>query len=388
MAVTPVALKDAIPLLETGGTTGRNNAKDIRLGLITPMFLPTGSEHVVRQGVLPRRWDGVSAFRSMKIYPSGTPDRNITFAGGASIITRTSEGAYLVYETADATILCDPANATNPCVEAAVVRLYDKNLAADTGAPLHGPYYDVIRGTPGAVINLNGTPGTAGAPPVIPDGVLLLSLNTRLAGAAGDTIGSAGNPIADKRKSAAVLGGIRQLLPGDLAADAGFLPGEFRTQMVSSVIKPPEFWGNDSLWHGTTPIPYNASLAASTALFLGDVTVMTLAIPDPGWPYKIQTTFDWHGLSGSPVTFTVQAQLDTFGGTNLTGVAAYPAGSAGSDGIGGPPAASDLHFSKSGLSAILTGAHSVLLTVDYLSGTGSTRSWNNGTSLTCLVIPV
>jgi hypothetical protein len=280
--VTPVALTDAIPLLNTDGS-GRNNSRDIRTGLLTALVLPTSSEYVARQGVLPRRWDG-AAWRSLKVYPNGTANRTVLIAGGACVITRTGEGAYLVHTTTDVNAVeADPAPATNPVVEAVVVRLWDKRISADTGAALHGPYFDIIAGIPGSPLNLNGTPGTAGAPPALPDGVLLLAYLSRDAGSAGDTISAA--KITDMRTSTAPLGSARLMLPGDSASAAGTLPGELRMRTVNGVVLPPEVWGADSQWHGTVPLVYTTSPAHANLPVPS--TFATLSIPDPGWPYRL-----------------------------------------------------------------------------------------------------
>ena len=119
--VTAAALTDAITLLATGGVTGVNTAQDIRKGLVTPIFQvgSTSDEFIARQGVLVR--GGTSP--SMKVTQNTTANRNIRVYGGSCVITRSSEGSYLVHMTsAVTTILLDLADATNPVVDAVVGR--------------------------------------------------------------------------------------------------------------------------------------------------------------------------------------------------------------------------------------------------------------------------
>lgn len=286
--VTPVALTDALPLLNEDDT-GRNTAQDVRMGMIVPLFMPgsAADEFGLRQGVLNRGQTN----SSMRVAQNTSPDRNVRINGGVAVIHRSGQGSYLVYTVNSITTLqLDLSDATNPCVEAVVCRLYDKNLAADSGAPLHGPYFDAIRGVPGASINLNGTPGTAGAPPVVPEGCVTLAFVTRAAGAPGNAVADAS--ITDKRRSAGLLGATRVLLPGDSASEAGFLHGERRGRMVGTRYLE-DYWSTiDNKWHGTrtlefpgVPVGTTGTVAvptSGTGLTWGSVT-----IPDLGYDYTV-----------------------------------------------------------------------------------------------------
>jgi len=291
--VTPVALTDAIPLLETGGVTGRNSSQDIRKGWITPLVQvgSTSDEFVARQGVFYR---GVGT-PTMKVSQNGTADRNVRITAGSCVINRTGEGSYLVFTTtAVSTLQLDLSDATNPCIDAVVVRLYDKNITADSGAPLHGPYFDAIRGTPNASTNLNGTPGSAGGPPIIPDGCLLLAYVVRAASSPGNTIIDAN--ITDKRKSTALLGANRLLLAGDSAADSGYTLGDLRQRLVGGVLQAPEFWGVDSKWHGTVPRYYQGvqTLSSGTRSMASNTVYVHSQIDIPDLGYDYAATFRTH----------------------------------------------------------------------------------------------
>lgn len=288
--VTPVALTDAIPLLTNPDGAGLNTAQDVRLGMLAPLFLPgdVGNEFGVRSGVLNRG----TTTPSMKVRQNGTADRNVIINGGTAVIHRSGQGPYLCYMLNSATtLLLDLSDATNPRVDAVVARVYDKNIAADTGAPAHGPLYDAISGVPNASVNLNGTPGSAGAPPVIPEGCIPLAYVTRAAGSPGNTIVDAN--ITDKRRAAALFGSTRVLLPGDSTAEAGIVHGERRGRNVGSLYLE-DYWSTtDSKWHGTrevtfsfTPVSGSGTPAVPTAS--PGLTYGSLTIPDLGYDYKVR----------------------------------------------------------------------------------------------------
>lgn len=370
---------DALPLLDPDGSSnyvvGRNNASDVRAALFALLgSSASGSALSVRPGVYPRTWFSGTAF-DLKVSQAVSASRFVQITPGITMHTRSGiNGGWAAFWPSTVSIQASAANVTNPRIDLVVARLYDKGVFV--GDAFHGPYIEIIEGIAGAIP----------AVPATPDGCVVLAELARDAGAPGDTITDA--KITDRRKAAFLPGTPRLLLAGDSAGDAGVVPGELRHRVVSNVLRPLEYWGTDGGWHGVVPIPYTADKVGDQALAFASATVMTLVIPDPGYPYQLVTDFDWHGLCGSPVTITVGCYVTDGNGAALTRIAPYPAGSAGSDGIAGPPAASDLNFHRSGRSATLTGATTIAMVVKILTGSAGYRTWASGTGITALVVPV
>lgn len=369
---------DALPLLDPDGggvyNVGRNNSLDIRSGLLSSIYATAGGSFTVRPGVLTRA-HSAGNYTSLRVVQQSTASRWVDVNPGITIHTRSGQGPYPAYWNSATSIQAPLADATNPRIDIVVARLYDK--AAFPADPFHGPYIEVIE-------------GVASSSPVakaIPDGAVLLAELFRDAGTPGDTITQA--KITDKRKAAHIAGTPRILLPGDPATGTGSegaFPGDERYRTVGGVLQPVEYWGVDSRWHGTVPQVHAQAMGVGTELTFASYTAMTLAIPDPGWPFQLHTQINWHGLSGTPVNFTVAGRLDTATGALLTSEATYNSGG-GSDGIT-TPANADLNFAPSGRSATLNGAYTILLRVNHLSGGAGTRTWQVGTSITATVIPV
>lgn len=258
MPAAPILLTDAIPLMQVGGTTGQNNAKDFRRGLLATIFTSDGAG-TAREGVIAQAAtsaDSYTGFQSLRVYPLATPGLGVRINGGACIINRTGEGPYLVWmETAITTMDSLPAaHATLQRVDSIVVRLADKNISADSAGSLHGGYFDIIQGATAATANFEGTPGTAGAPPIIPNGCLKLADVKRIAGSPGDIIDS--NAILLRRKATSIHGTPKFYMEETYAESllAGVSLGETR------YIETPDVSGGPSLslwdgaeWRGLRP---------------------------------------------------------------------------------------------------------------------------------------
>lgn len=291
-----LAMTDAIPLMATNGVDGINNARDIRMGLVLSLTAPEASTTTARQGVLVRRYTGTD-YVDLKAIQTGSPSQAVQIFPGRAVINRSGQGPYLCMSESTATYNLDPADGSNPRYDLLYARLYDVGIG-DSGAGPHGPRFEHINGTP------------AGSPvvPTLPsDGAIPIAAILRPAGV--NTVPSAN--ITDLRKSAALLGAIRPMLPGDALADPGLLVGERRSRFTPSALTalgaPPilvEVWGADSQWHGTQDIVVDApTQTGSGSLPVGGngSVIMTVVIPDPGYSYAIAASGScgWGVIAGS-----------------------------------------------------------------------------------------
>lgn len=348
------------------------NGRDI-IGLFLSQAAGQPTSHVAwRDGVLPSVFNS-GTHGSYRVRENSPTGMTVLVNPGGAVKTRSGQGPYVCPNSATRTVALDPAHATNPRIDSIILDVTDTGIG-------DGSTQVVLRTVTGTA---SGTPS---APP-IPSTAMELA---RVAVAANATTIVNAN-ITDRRTSSALAGGTRWLLPGDSLSDPGEIPGERRVRSVTAAGAPfqQEYWDDStSTWRGTEVQAYSLDLTVTTPLTFASATILTLAIPDPGFPYQLVTSMDWHGLIGTPATITVEARLDTLTGTKLTRSAIYPPGGAGDSGIPSPPPLADINLARTGRSATLTGGHTVLLTVTHLGGGAGHRSWGSGgTGLTVLVIP-
>jgi hypothetical protein len=356
--------------MEDAWTLPGNNAIDGRFH--DGAFLAMGGNVAAplatyRDGVIPSCFTLGTYWDLAVVQDSPTPGMAVKVNLGQAVISRAGQGPYIVTLRSTGRVDVNAASVSNPRRDLVVAQLLDTSIGdAEQRARV---FY-----VPGVA---------AGSPtlPAVPTGAIPLA---ELQVAANATQITTAN-IIDMRKAAGLRGAVQLMLPGDAHADAGSMPGNTRYCRTHERV---EVWKADGVWHGLASIPYSANLGADHALRFGESTIMTLAIPDPGFPYQLETSMDWHGLAGSPVTLTVGCYVTDGAGAALTRVAVYPAGSAGDSGIAGPPAASDLNFHRTGLSATRTGATTIAMVVKYLTGSAGYRSWATGTGITATVVPV
>lgn len=296
----PVAMDDALPLLSTNPLVGRNNARDIRRFLFEGLLLtPQGG--FTRRGVFHRGWvDPVTLEPlELKVLESAVPGQSVRVNTGLFTVHRgaigaaTNEGPYVGGSPDQSTITLNmPAAPTlNHRYDVVYSKVMDKNITADTAGSEHGPYIDVRSGVAGAVLNVNGTPGTAGAPPTTPDGFLPLAFITRMQ---NDNVISQAE-ILDCRRGTALPGVPRVLFPWDetnIATDVGYRAGEERYRRAIAPYPAMVDRWDGLVWRGTRPAiaftqPAQTAIGtmpsgATASLASGKVT-----IPWPGWPYKI-----------------------------------------------------------------------------------------------------
>ncbi len=215
MAGTGVAITsgDMIPLLDDNGSgvfiKGRNNAHDIRAGLIGSMFLSGADGFIPRAGVL---FDGGfvgSTDFSLRVDPQASPNQTVLIRRGRAIVPRSGQGPYLISNEVDQTVNMPAASGANTRYDIVCLAAFDQgNFVGDTA---HGPQFWVESGTLG------------GGVPATPTGMLKLAEVFRAVN--DNTIST---EIVDKRTTTCVAGGVRQLGPGDSISDPGLTLFEYR----------------------------------------------------------------------------------------------------------------------------------------------------------------
>lgn len=207
-----VASGDAIPLLDDNGSgqyiKGRNNALDIRAGLLGALFATLGAMDAPRPGVL-NRWDQTG---DLRVLQNGGGGQNVLIGKGRAIVPRSGQGAYLFENRADQIVAMPAASGVNPRIDIVCATMYDKGpFPADAS---HGPEFTVVQGTPAGSPAVPGTPTDS-----IKLGEVFRAVN--------DNVITTGE-ITDKRAGTTLNGAIRRIGAGDSLADAGQLTGEMR----------------------------------------------------------------------------------------------------------------------------------------------------------------
>lgn len=191
-----------------------NDARDGRLHDGTFLLaVPDSLGLAARSGVLPT-YSSASEVLDLLVTPTDpTPSLGVRVAPGRCVINRTGLGPWVIYLDAPVTVTLDAGHASNPRVDVIVARIYDHDVGdPDTGP--HGPWLDVVVGTPGPVPVV----------PTVPDGAIPLAQVT--VGAGAEQIGA--GSITMVRRSAWPRGGPRLLLDADDPNEPGACRGELR----------------------------------------------------------------------------------------------------------------------------------------------------------------
>jgi len=280
------ALSNGLPLTGADGSTGRNNGRDIRKGLLSSLLLPDTKANplAVRNGVLSHDYDS-GGVKSLRVDQTGTASGQVIVQPGAFVSERAGQGPYIGWGETSAGVLFTPpgSDSTNPRIDVVYVQVLDKaSISLD-------PSTDAI---------VDAQPGVPSATPVVPavtaDGAVILA---QLYRPAGSTTITAAN-ITDKRRSTGLVGTIRRLLPGDFLSDPGKVDGESRyRQAVGSLPSLLDYWdGAQGLWRGTQGFALNGIFPGTPDALNqvgGDLNggqtyvPITVNIPDPGWPYRV-----------------------------------------------------------------------------------------------------
>lgn len=311
-AGTPVQAASAVPLMNAAGTTPVNSAANYRQGFIGALVAPApGGPMVWRSGVLPTALVGAATVNGdLAVAQTTTASSSIVVAPGNCVISRTGAagGPYLVSFPTASTLVCDPAPSTNPRVDVVAVQLTDAAIG-DTGT--QGGQLIVVNGTPAALPTAPAIPTNA-----IPLVDILRNTNT--------------NPIAnsnilDVRRSTCTYGGMRAMLPGDLATDPGSYIGELTFDNVTSVTRGPAYW-DGTTWRGISNSFYPCTVALSPGTFVNWASTPTMVasavVPDPGYPYVLIVTAKAGGSNlTSPAEVITYVTLDSTTTSNIYSVA-------------------------------------------------------------------
>lgn len=213
---------DLIPINDNNGSgqyvVGRNSARDIRVGMIGPLYLPGSDNFTPRGGVLFRS----SGLADLKVDPQVTPDQTVIVRKGMCLVPRTGQGVYQFFNEADQTVAMPAASGVNSRYDIVCASAYDKGAFGADAA--HGPEFVVVSGA------VSGSP----AVPATPAGMLKLAEVLR---ATNDNLISSGE-ITDKRTSTSLNSAFRVIGAGDSSADAGQVAGESRWTSTRG----PEVW--------------------------------------------------------------------------------------------------------------------------------------------------
>lgn len=392
---TPVAMADAIPLLSTNPTIGRNNARDIRKILLQGLLVAPGSGGFIRRGVVHRGWLDPSTKEplELKVLESGG-GLNITVNTGMFVVHRgaigaaVDEGPYLGGSWGQTTIpvTLPAASGSNSRYDGVFARVVDVNIAADAAlAPLQGPYIDVISGALGS-LNFGGTPGTAGAPPATPDGYLPLAFIARAT--SDNTVVQA--EITDVRRGTGLPGVARVLFPWDvsnIATDTGYMLGEDRVRLPGGEYPVLVNRWDGAAWRGTQNVPLSTVVGpASSILGINTITtILTKTIADPGYPYRV--------LVGATVGADSDAGATMVSTIRMTNSAGTQVGLRGLDplwmvnGTGGSVNRERQIVMAPRPTAVLTGAQTIVLCVARLGGGSQLGALANISELYTEVVP-
>ncbi len=364
------ALSNGLPLTGADGSTGRNNGRDIRKGLLSSLLLPDTKANplAVRNGVLSHDYD-TNGVKSLRVDQTGTASNQVIVQPGAFVSERAGQGPYIGWLETSAGVLLTPptSDSTNPRIDVVFAQVLDKaSISLD---PSTDAIVDVVTGVPSA---------TPAVPTVSADGVVILAQLYRPAGST--TITQAN--VTDKRRSTGLVGTVRRMLPGDALSDAGKVDGELRyRQAVGSLPSLIDFWdAAQSLWRGTQGFIVTQVLPGTPDAGLivsGSVTtpgqIVQVTIPDPGWPYRVRASAAIN-VSGVGGTVSCNTFVTVNGGPLASIIYSTPAGPVVLAPNGGD---------------IYTGSATVRLRIDLTAGGINTVAWNTDIRnlLTCRVDP-
>lgn len=283
------ALSNGLPLTGADGSTGRNNGRDIRKGLLSSLLLPDTKANplAVRNGVLSHDYDS-GGVKSLRVDQTGTASGQVIVQPGAFISERAGQGPYIGWLETSAGVLITPptSNSTNPRIDVVYAQVLDKaSISLD---PSTDAIVDVVTGVASA---------TPTVPAVTVDGAVILAQLYRPP--ASTTITTAN--ITDVRRSSGLVGTVRRMLPGDFLSDAGKVDGELRyRQAVGGLPSLVDYWdAGQSRWRGTqgfalignwpidSTVAVNGNIVTWPNVYGLGYTPIVVNIPDPGWPYRV-----------------------------------------------------------------------------------------------------
>lgn len=302
---------------------------------------------------------------------------SLTVQPGAATVERgTLVGPYTVESTAVGTVTLATANATNPRIDRIDLQVLDGALGDNSGTSL--TQFVVTTGV------ASGSPAVPAAPAnSIPLAQVALPANT---------LTITGGMVTDTRKSTAVRGSTRFLLPGDLTTDIGFYPSEKRSRVHPTYGLLEDIWDNtNATWRGTQvlALPQPAQTGSGSLATAATATIASVAISDPGWPYYVMAygCIDF----GATVQGTVcQAALQIDSGVMGTNRFAFNQQAAVAANISYDLGSECDGNTRAGLAGPLSGGHNVFLLAKNVpgpSGASAMTIYSNFYAFTLELVP-
>lgn len=307
-----------------------------------------------------------------------TSGLNFSIQPGAALLERnTLSGVYPVHSTAIGTGAVGTADPSQTRIDLVTLDHFDGALGDNSSTTLTRVH--VKPGTPGGGVPTADV--TAGARTIL-GWWTIPALTTTL------TTGM----WTDARKSAAIRGATRVLLPGDLIADPGFMVGERRMRFHSTYGWMEDFWdAANAVWRGTQVLvlPQPAQTGSGSLATAATATIASVALSDPGWPYYVAAygCVDF-GAAVQGTVCQVALQIDSgvmgtnrFAFNQQAAVAANISYDLGSECDGN---------TRAGLAGPLSGGHNVFLIAKNVSGPGGASAmsiYSNFFAFTLELIP-
>ena len=323
----------------------RIGERDARYALGALLSPAPGRMMAWADGVLPSRTEN-GVVVDLKAALASNDGLGVAFYPGQCVINRPGQGPYVCTLDRTGRVQLDEADPSNPRVDLIVARVYDER-----------------QGDPRTEFVIEPVTGVAGPEPVEPTLPPVSFPIARVALPAGTTQ-LAGSMFTDLRKAAGVRTGVGVLLPGDDPTVPGAYSGHTRYRSAGLET----FDG--TTWRGASPLFVAETREGIARTGITGIAALTsVAIPDPGWPYRLQVSGSAQ-LTATNCRADLHVRLDRPDGDTIA------AGIGPTNGFG-------FALTPTHTGPVLTGAHSVYLSGIRISGTGS---WAANTFSTLSVV--
>lgn len=313
--MTAVALTNAYGLMNPDGKTSADNDRVFRK-FLAGLWLPDVNSQnplAIRPGVIPHNWD-TNGCTSLRVQQQATATMKVDVLAGPAILERSGQGPYPHWGESTVSPTIATSDPTNPRIDVVYSWVGDQSVNGSTDT-LHGPVVDVLAGTPAA---------TPSVPTALPDGAVPLAHVSVAANVTSITSAD----ITDVRKSASLAFAVRHLLPGDSVGDPGRIDGELRYRQASGALPSlVDYWdAKQGLWRGqqgfalTAPFPGtpDGNGLVHGTLSSARTRIITLTVPDPGFPYRLGTYATLYHDNTAQVNYFVSVNSGPFSSPILT----------------------------------------------------------------------
>ena len=342
-------IEDVWTLPDNNGIDGRYHD-----GAFLAPLPSTSPLSAYRDGVLPTAYNA-GEYLDLRIVPdSPTPGMAVRSALGQGVASRSGQGPYVATLRSTGRVDLDASSTTNPRRDLIVLQVLDGSIGDAE--------------TRGRLWRVTGTPSATPVLPALPLGAIPLA---DVAVAANATQITSAN-ITDLRKAAGLRGAVRLMLAGDSHSDPGIYPGDARYCRTHQQV---EVWKADGVWHGTVTTTADTTTFDTASSTVSKI-VASVAIADPGYPYRIRATGALIWTQGINTTFDLGIRQSTAGGTNWGQAVGFANGAGG--------LAPDIYRQVQGSSGTtaLTGANTVCLCLIRTGGSDPAAGANAQSSAT------